>query len=148
MTTAPKQNPRARPETEGERLSALERDVTHLGDAFVSLSRRVDQGFDDLSQQIKASRTPIGAMSGWAAVLITLGGAVLWPQINTDTRHERAIEKIATLMVEHISDGHPERTDDAIQRLLHRVDSLESIDRERAGHEERLKALERETFGN
>jgi hypothetical protein len=105
-----------------ERLAAVERDVAYLGDQFGLLSRRVDEGFSHLEQTIRQNRTPVAAMSGWAAVVLTLVGAIVYPLMQADARHHRRMDRIEELHRSHVEDGHAKKTN----RNTRQIESLMS----------------------
>lgn len=120
----------------GERLSAVERDVAHLGGEVRALGRKVDDGLAHLANsidgrlnavisEIRSSRTPMAAMSGWAAVVLTLVGAVIWPQMRTDDRMEKAILGLTETFADHDGDGHPARVEQMANANTHRIEAAE-----------------------
>jgi predicted nucleic acid-binding Zn-ribbon protein len=77
-----------------ERLSAVERDVSHLDSQLAALSHEMQDGFIGLRRAIDAQRQPLTAFAGWAAVVLTLVAAVMWPQLEKDSRHELRIDHL------------------------------------------------------
>lgn len=63
--------------------------VTH--DEFAAFRDVVTKSFDDIKNEIRASRQPFTAYAGVATVILTLVAAVLWPQLQADKRHSEAI---------------------------------------------------------
>jgi len=125
------QQPRPEQRT-GERLSAVERDVTHLGNEVRSLGRKMDEGLATLASsldhrlsgivsEIRSNRTPVAALSGWAAVILTLVGAVIWPQMRTDDRIEAGIEALSGEIRDHVSNGHGD-DDHVLRREMRLLD--------------------------
>ena len=110
--------------TYNERVSAVERDVQHLSDSVSGLSREVRTGFEEMRDAISKNRTPVTQLAGWATVIIALVAAVLWPQIQTDTRHDLHLVKLTEAFTQHISDGHPRRVEDQVHRNRDDLDWL------------------------
>ena len=77
-----------------ERLSAVERDVAHLDSQLTSLSRRVEQGFEDLQRALANQRQPITAFAGWASVILALVFAFGSPLMSTDARHRDRLDNL------------------------------------------------------
>ena len=87
--------------SDSERLSAVERDVSHLDERISSLARTVDEGFSGIHRALTSQKRPITEFAGWAAVILTLVGAILWPQIKMDERLERGFLTLAGHHHEH-----------------------------------------------
>jgi hypothetical protein len=80
--------------TQSERLSAVERDVSHLDAQLSQLSREMQESFAGLRRAIELQRQPLTAFAGWAAIVLTLVAAVMWPQFEKDNRHELRIDDL------------------------------------------------------
>jgi len=139
----------------GERLSAVERDVTHLGSEVRSLGRKMDEGLATLASsldhrlaglvsEIRSTRTPVTALSGWAAVILTLVGAVIWPQMRTDDRHEAALQEAKDVHFRDIRLLDSQFAETLKTFDAHIKERMQLLD---ATQDQRIRALERAEFG-
>lgn len=137
-------------QTSQERLSAVERDVQHLSQAIVSLRHDVNEGIASLRRALSETKTPVTAMASWAGVVILLVGAVLWPQIQADNRHDAILTKLSDTFVAHVKDGHPYRVEEQAKRNRDDIDklriALESHEKS-SGHPTAIAQFERLEHG-
>lgn len=97
-----------------ERISAVERDVSHLGAGLQAVEVEMREGFHTIRRAIEHQRTPMSQLAGWATVGLTLIAAILWPQIKSDERHEKLLNNIYSEFLDHVRDGHPRRIEEKI----------------------------------
>ena len=111
---------------------------------------------DDLTEETsKRNKTDWATLATWVGVALVVVGAVLWPRIETDHRHEKFHSEISDSFVGHIRDGHPERIDDKLEAIFQGISEMNrwihqhesSISAASASSMERLQSVERKVFG-
>lgn len=66
--------------------------VTHV--EFNAFRNEIREQFRDLREDMDKRKQPLTAFAGWAAVILTLVGAVLWPRLEADKMHFSAIQNL------------------------------------------------------
>lgn len=119
-----------------ERLSAVEVDVRHLDERIDKLSRDLSHSFENLQNLIERQRQPITAFAGWAVFVLTLVGAVLYPQIQADLRIEKdtlrleqrlnetqdRLTRYRQVELEHLRELRQRRIDEIERRVFREVE--------------------------
>jgi hypothetical protein len=135
---------------DSDRLSAVERDVVHLSNEFSHLrgefreSRaEVREEFSSLRRLVENQRQPITAFAGWGAIILTLVGAVLYPQMKSDDEQKEWMTELGKRFFEAQKESY--RYHERVDKNVETLGSLSNLTRDRdlriSGKVDRLMEL-------
>lgn len=105
-------------------VGSMERRLDKLGDNLDAHFDATRRQFADLSERFAHSRqTSWGALAGWAAVVVSivaLGGSSYVRDVD---RLATELTRLQDSFVQHIRDGHPQRTEARLDVLVQRFET-------------------------